>query len=151
MKILIMGLPGSGKTTQSKALVKILNAGWLNADLVRKKYNDWKFDLNSRLRQARRMRDLSNELLKRKEFVIADFVCPTDETRKIYNPDFVIWMNTLKKSRFSDTNQIFKKPNKSFVDVEIKKKDSEKNKFLILEKIKMIKLKKQIETIKKLK
>ena len=34
--ILIMGLPGSGKTTLAKELKKIINASWLNADVIRK-------------------------------------------------------------------------------------------------------------------
>ena len=36
-KILIMGLPGAGKTTLASELVPLLNAKWLNADEVRKK------------------------------------------------------------------------------------------------------------------
>ena len=35
-KILIMGLPGSGKTTLAKELIKTTKAYWLNADKVRK-------------------------------------------------------------------------------------------------------------------
>ena len=31
-----MGLPGSGKTTLAKELKKIINASWLNADVIRK-------------------------------------------------------------------------------------------------------------------
>ena len=41
--VLIMGLPGSGKTTLAKELVPLLNAKWLNADKVRTEYNDWDF------------------------------------------------------------------------------------------------------------
>jgi predicted kinase len=37
MIILIMGLPGSGKTTLAKKLIPMFNAVWLNADKVRKK------------------------------------------------------------------------------------------------------------------
>ena len=35
-----MGLPGSGKTTLAEKLSKMFNAVWLNADNVRKEYND---------------------------------------------------------------------------------------------------------------
>ena len=41
MKILIMGLPGSGKTTLASSLLKLINAKLLNADEVRKEFNDW--------------------------------------------------------------------------------------------------------------
>ena len=39
--ILIMGLPGSGKTTLAYKLKKDLKADWVNADQIRKKYNDF--------------------------------------------------------------------------------------------------------------
>ena len=42
-KILIMGLPGAGKTTLASKLVPLLKAKWVNADQVRKKANDWDF------------------------------------------------------------------------------------------------------------
>ena len=53
-KILIFGLPGSGKTTLAKHLSKSLNAKWLNADQVRKKFKNWDFSKKGILKQARR-------------------------------------------------------------------------------------------------
>ena len=55
-RILIMGLPGAGKTTLAKELKKQLEAlgksvQWLNADAVREKFNDWDFSDAGRLRQ----------------------------------------------------------------------------------------------------
>ena len=41
--ILIMGLPGAGKTTLADALAKKIEAKRLNADEVRKEANDWDF------------------------------------------------------------------------------------------------------------
>ena len=76
-KILVMGLPGSGKTTLAKILVKELNASWLNADEVRKKYNDWDFSEAGRQRQAKRMFDLAEEFISQGKNVVADFICPT--------------------------------------------------------------------------
>ena len=43
MKILIMGLPGSGKTTLARLLAPMFNAVLLNADQVRKDADDWDF------------------------------------------------------------------------------------------------------------
>tara|TARA_B100000963_G_scaffold89112_1_gene76666 strand:- start:869 stop:1270 length:402 start_codon:yes stop_codon:yes gene_type:complete len=108
MKILIMGLPGSGKTTLAKKLTKLLNAGWINADKVREKYDDWDFTKEGVLRQAKRMGNLSEKL--KKKFIIADFVCPYEKGRSLFNPDYLIWMDTIKKGRFSTFDKSFEKP-----------------------------------------
>ena len=99
-KILIMGLPGSGKTTLASKLVPLINAKWLNADEVRKKNNDWDFSAEGRKRQAIRMNKLAAVLLDQGFNVVADFVCPTPEYRKLFDPDHVIWVNTIEKSKF---------------------------------------------------
>ena len=109
-KILIMGLPGSGKTTLAKDLSIELKADWINADKIRKKYNDWDFSKSGILRQSKRMKIIANRC--KKKFIISDFVCPYDEGRKIFNPDFLIWMNTIKKGRLSTFDKIFQKPKK---------------------------------------
>ena len=108
--VLIMGLPGSGKTTLAKELVPMLNAKWLNADKVRTEYNDWDFSEEGRVRQANRMRDLAKKLRDEGNDVVADFVCPTREARKLFGADYTIWMDTIEKGRFDDTNQMFVKP-----------------------------------------
>ena len=106
-----MGLPGSGKTTLcQKLLSQFKNATHLNADDIRTKYNDWDFSDEGRLRQSQRMRRLADEAVSRGEVAIADFVCPTNETRNIYQPDLVVWMNTIDEGRFEDTNRIFETP-----------------------------------------
>jgi adenylylsulfate kinase len=102
-----MGLPGSGKTTLSKELVQLLQCSYLNADIVRKQYNDWDFSVDGRLRQAHRMRELSNQ-----GDWVCDFVCPLQETREIIQADFTIWMDTIKVCRFDDTTQLFVPPDK---------------------------------------
>ena len=58
-KILIMGLPGSGKTTLASKLIPLLNAKWVNNDEIRKDANDWDFSEEGRIRQAKRMADQS--------------------------------------------------------------------------------------------
>lgn len=123
-KILIMGLPGSGKTTLASKLSPLLNAKWLNADEVRKEANDWDFSMEGRKRQAKRMSNLAEKHLKNGHYVIADFVCPTKKSRELFNPDFLIWMDTIEKGRFEDTNEIFMKPDK--YDLRVTSKDAEK-------------------------
>ena len=76
-----MGLPGAGKTTLASKLQPLLEAKWLNADEVRKKANDWDFTPEGRKRQAKRMRDMADDLLKKGNYVIADFVAPTNNSR----------------------------------------------------------------------
>ena len=120
MKILICGLPGSGKTTLAIHLKKILNAVHLNADEVREKFNDWDFSEEGRRRQASRMRKLSDEQIKLNNIVIADFVCPTERLREDFNADYVIYMDTIKEGRYENTNRIFKEPNKYNIKVNFK-------------------------------
>lgn len=118
-----MGLPGAGKTTLAKKLVKKIDAAWINADDVRNKFNDWDFSKQGRLRQAKRMKNLADTELKKSKTVVADFVCPTEQTRDDFNPDILIWVDTIKKGRFEDTNQMFIEPIK--FDLRVKTKDSD--------------------------
>ena len=110
--ILIMGLPGAGKTTLAEALAPMINAKRLNADEVRKAANDWDFSPEGRTRQARRMADFALKLKSEGNYVVADFICPTPEARKLFPADYVIWVDTIKAGRFEDTNQMFVKPEK---------------------------------------
>ncbi len=107
-----MGLPGSGKTYLSERLVPLINAAWYNADKVREMANDWDFSDEGRVRQSKRMRVFADFEKEHGRFVVCDFVCPTIETRKNFEPDIVIWMDTIKKGRFEDTNKIFQSPGK---------------------------------------
>ena len=110
--ILIMGLPGSGKTTLASELVPLLKAKWLNADEVRKEANDWDFSAEGRTRQAKRMWAKAKEFRDQGNHVVADFVCPTPAARELFPADFIIWVDTIKEGRFDDTNNMFVKPEK---------------------------------------
>ena len=110
MKILIMGLPGSGKTYLAERLQPLLEAAWYNADKVRGMAGDWDFSDDGRTRQSLRMKNLADFETSHNRFVICDFVCPTEETRNIFNPDILIWLDTIKEGRFEDTNKIFEEP-----------------------------------------
>ena len=110
MKILVMGLPGSGKTYLTERLVPFLQAAWYNADKVREMANDWDFSPQGRIRQSLRMRNLANFEKEHGRIVICDFVCPTKETKENFDPDITIWMNTIKSGRYEDTNKMFEEP-----------------------------------------
>jgi adenylylsulfate kinase len=112
MKILIFGLPGSGKTWLSERLQKYLSCAWYNADAVRKMANDWDFSVEGRRRQAERMNTIATFEGTHGRTVICDFVCPTEDTRKQFDPDITIWMDTIESGRFEDTNKMFERPMK---------------------------------------
>ena len=132
--ILVMGLPGAGKTTLADAMAPLLNAKRLNADEVRKAADDWDFSEGGRVRQAKRMAEFALKLKSEGNFVIADFVAPTPEARSLFPADFRVWVDTIQKGRFEDTNQMFVKP-KNF-DFHVTTQDAKKWAPKIVEEIK---------------
>lgn len=128
-KILIMGLPGAGKTTLAEAVCKLLRgnsfrAAWFNADAVRKQFDDWDFSAEGRLRQAQRMKMLAEGLDDRVDFAVCDFVAPTEELRAEFNADLVVWVDTITEGRFADTNKAFIPP--IHYDIRVTEQDSDK-------------------------
>jgi adenylylsulfate kinase-like enzyme len=110
-KILIMGLPGAGKTTLAHALAPLLNAVIFNADAVRANLSrDLGFSLEDRIEHARRMGWMCDRVVEAGGAVIADFICPTPETRSEFGQAFTIWLDRIEAGRFDDTNRMFVAP-----------------------------------------
>ena len=109
-----MGLPGSGKTTLASKLVPLLKAKWVNNDKVRKAANDWDFSEEGRERQSKRMTDIAEKYKQegRYDYLVTDYICPTPKTRELFKADHVVWVDTINKGRFEDTNKMFVKPKK---------------------------------------
>ena len=140
-KILIMGLPGSGKTYFAERLKKYLETygtkfhydfsdnpnytpkvDWFNADDVRRKFNDWDFSREGRIRQSLRMFEFA--IRCDGDYVICDFVAPLPEMRNNFKADWTIWMDTIDKGRFEDTNKAFVPP--ELYDFRITEQNAEK-------------------------
>ena len=126
-RILIMGLPGAGKTTFAQALRAWLEhqgykVSWFNADEVRRRFNDWDFGREGRIRQSQRMFDLAQECTG--DFVICDFVAPLVEMRNNFKADWTIWVDTIKEGRYEDTNKAFIEP--EVYDFRITEQNAEK-------------------------
>jgi adenylylsulfate kinase len=120
-----MGLPGAGKTYLAQyVLERLQNAkksvSWLNADDVRKQFDDWDFSIEGRIRQSKRMRELADEMVT--DYVICDFICPIPEMRKNFNAHWTVWVDTIQEGRFEDTNKLFIPPDK--YDFRIKTQES---------------------------
>jgi hypothetical protein len=110
-KILIMGLPGAGKTTLARELAPLLNAVLFNADEVRANLSrDLGFSVEDRIEQARRMGWLCDRVAEAGGTAIADFICPTPETREAFGPAFIVWLDRIQEGRFQDTNKLFAPP-----------------------------------------
>ena len=126
-KILIMGLSGSGKSTIAKEILALLlqegkSVKYLNGDTLRKKFHDWDFSEEGRLRQAQRMKSLAEDSID--DFVLCDFIAPLEKMRDILKPDVVIWMDTIEKSSYIDTDAIFQFP--ETYDLRVKDKEYKK-------------------------
>ena len=133
MRILIMGLPGAGKTTLALNLFAMLSPDvlWLNADEIRQKFNDWDFTEEGRIRQSQRMREIAD--VSNRDYIIADFVCPLPIMRDNYAADFTVWVDTIAEGRYEDTNRMFEPP--QYYDVRVTEQDAAKWTTIILEKI----------------
>lgn len=129
-----MGLPGSGKTYLANELADLINAVHYNADDVRNNINSrLGFSHEDRIKQAITMRWLCEKVIKRNYPVIADFVCPTKETREAFGECYLIFMDTIKQGRFDDTNKIFERPENYYFLVN--EKNSQKYAQLIINKL----------------
>ena len=147
-RILVMGLPGAGKTTLATALKKYLeensnvntmplwrmnlsgtvpqtyksSVDWFDADEIRKRFNDWDFTKEGRIRQSIRMFEFAIKCSG--DYVICDFVAPLVEMRNNFKADWTIWVDTINAGRYEDTNKAFIPPEQ--YDFRITEQDSEK-------------------------
>ena len=106
-----MGLPGAGKTTLSRLLAPRIPAVLFNADDVRANlHKDLGFSLTDRIEHARRMGWLCDRVAEAGGTAIADFICPTPETRAAFGDSFVVFVDRIQTGRFDATNRLFVRP-----------------------------------------
>ena len=120
-----MGLPGSGKTSLAKLLAPMFNAVLINEDEVRKEANDFDLSEVGRSIHTNRMKRLADEAIQNNRNVVADFEC-TDDERKDFNADYIIYMDTIKESKLE--------PPSNF-DFKVTHKDAQMFSFLIKQEI----------------
>jgi len=120
MKFLVMGLPGSGKTTLAKPFAELIGAIHLDGNEIRTRYDDLDLSCHGCLKQAERMRHLADGCVLAGKMVVADFVCPLDWTRKEFDADYTIFMDTIETSKHEDTNVMFMPPFASEIDYHVK-------------------------------
>ena len=125
-KILIMGLPGSGKTSLAKLLAPMFNAVLINEDEVRKEANDFDYSEIGRSIQTNRMKRLADEAIQNNRNVVADFECSTEHTREDLNADYIIYMDTIKESKLEPPSNY---------DFKVTHKDAQMFSFLIKQEI----------------
>ena len=129
MKILIIGLPGSGKTWLGSRIAEKFNIPFWDADIVRKIYNDWDFSRQGRDRQSIRMRKLAEV----DPISISAFIAPLPGYVRNFFPDKLIFMDTVRECQYEDTNKLFQPPQKS--DIRIIKRIDENQLYSSLEDI----------------
>jgi len=127
-KILIMGLPGAGKTTLSKELQRqVVESGrtiaHFNSKEVREHYNDWDYSEEGRVRHSLRMRELAASVAEYVQYAICDCVCPTQATIDAVSPDYIVWVDTIKHTPYNDTNAMFVAP--TAYDIHVTSQDAE--------------------------
>ena len=132
--ILIMGLPGSGKTTLANELAPMINAKRLNADEVRKEANDWDFSEEGRIRQAKRMADFAKKLKDDGNYVSCRLYLSNTRSKKFISSRLYYLGRYNKRRSFDDTNKMFVKPEK--FDCQVTTQDAKHWAPIILKEIK---------------
>ena len=79
------------------------------------------------------MKSKAQQALDNNRIVVADFICPTEQTRTDFDADYVIWMDTIKEGRFADTNKMFEEPTE--YNTRVTSKDAEMWAFLVVQEI----------------
>jgi adenylylsulfate kinase-like enzyme len=133
IKILVFGLPGSGKTVFASNLAQKIRAHHVNADEVRERFNDWDFSEIGRKRQVKRM--LYQAKRAETQYVILDFVCPREIYRALVEAEVNIFMDTIFEGRFADTNALFERPKNIKPNFHFKEKDAENNSNLVVKSL----------------
>jgi nicotinamide riboside kinase len=103
-RILIMGLPGSGKTTLADELHELilslgLRSRWLNENRLKEEYPNLTMD---------QIQEMANDATV--DYVVGDFEARKSHERRYFNAHYMIWINTIAEEDYQFLNYGFEPP-----------------------------------------
>ena len=117
VKVLIMALSGSGKTsTAVKLQDHLAKSGFtsvhINSDRVRDATDNWSFDYEGRIDATKWMVKTAKQILDEAKIdvVIYDMIACLQEQRDILDADITLFMDTVRMSKYADTDAAFERP-----------------------------------------
>lgn len=102
MKILIFGVPESGKTTLAEPLSEKINGVYINEHQIRNEYINYNYTLEGIRKNTEMLRCLADGVVRAGKVAVIDCVAALPEIRMFIDADYAVWMDTIKTNMKSD-------------------------------------------------